>query len=248
MVPRTVFGGVASMAGITDQPLCAIVPTVSVAQPRQANELLRDALRRDGRPMRYRRGHVLFLEGDRADRVLLIERGSVLLTSTLPGGRDVVLAVLGPGDIAGELSAFDGEPRSASAMALDDVETVVAPASTLMRALADVDAAHELIRVLAARLRDGDRKRLEFAALDTLGRVAWRLLELSERFGQKTAEGIAVELPLSQEQLASWCGASREATVKALRTLRSLETITTGRKHVVIHDPEALRRQAQGLA
>ena len=63
----------------------------------------------------------------------------------------------------------------------------------------------DLLRVLASRLRDADRKRLEFAALDTLGRVACCLQELSERFGEETAEGIKVELPLSQEQLASWC-------------------------------------------
>jgi CRP-like cAMP-binding protein len=105
-----------------------------------------------------------------------------------------------------------------------------------------------MIRVLAERLRDADRKRVEFSALDTLGRVAWRLLELSERFGSETDEGILVELPLSQEQLASWCGASREATVKALASLRSLGTITTGRRRVVIRSPEALSRHARGLA
>jgi CRP-like cAMP-binding protein len=179
---------------------------------------------------------------------MLIERGSVLLSCISPSGRDIVLGVLGPGDIAGELSALDGEPRSATALALDEVEAVVAPASALTRALSDADAARELISVLAARLRDGDRKRLEFAALDTLGRVAWRLLELGEQFGQTTSDGIAVELPLSQEQLASWCGASREATVKALRTLRALDSIATARKSVVIRDLEALRRQARGLA
>jgi CRP-like cAMP-binding protein len=221
---------------------------MSATGPAEATDLLINALRRDGRPVQFRHGQVLFLEGDRADRVLLIERGRVLLSCTSAGGRDIVLGVIGPGDIAGELSAFDGEPRSATALALDDVHAVVASGSALMRALEDVEAAHELIRVLAARLRDGDRKRLEFAALDTLGRVAWRLLELGERFGQPTSEGIAVELPLSQEQLASWCGASREATVKALRSLRSLQSITTARKRVVIRDPEALRRQAHGLA
>ena len=63
--------------------------------------------------------------------------------------------------------------------------------------------ANELIRVLAVRLRDADRKRLEFAALDTLGQVAWRVLELGEQFGEHTADGMTVELPLSQEQLAS---------------------------------------------
>lgn len=78
----------------------------------------------------------------------------------------------------------------------------------------------ELLRVLAPRLRDADRKRLEFAALDTLGRVAGRLQELGERFDEQTANGIEVELPLSQEQLAR-CGASREATVKALAAPRA---------------------------
>lgn len=57
--------------------------------------------------------------------------------------------------------------------------------------------------MLAAGLRDADRKRLEFAALDTLGRVKWRLHELGERIRDETSVGIEVELPLSQEQLAS---------------------------------------------
>jgi CRP/FNR family transcriptional regulator, cyclic AMP receptor protein len=118
----------------------------------------------------------------------------------------------------------------------------------LARALDDVAASRELIRMLAARLRDADRKRLEFAALDTLGRVAWRLLELSERFGHESGGGISVELPLSQEQLAGWCGASRESTVKPLTSLRGLGCITTGRRRVVIRDLEALRRQAGGIA
>jgi CRP/FNR family transcriptional regulator, cyclic AMP receptor protein len=118
----------------------------------------------------------------------------------------------------------------------------------LMHALSDGSAARELIRVLAGRLRDGDRKRLEFATLNTLGRVSWRLLELGERFGKPTDDGVSVQLPLSQEQLASWCGASREATVKSLRALRSFNCITTGRRNVVIRDLEALRRYADGLA
>jgi CRP/FNR family transcriptional regulator, cyclic AMP receptor protein len=106
----------------------------------------------------------------------------------------------------------------------------------------------DVLHVLASRRRDADRKRLEFATLDTLGRVAWRLQELSERFGEQTADGIDVELPLSQEQLASWCGASREATVRALATLRTPGCIATGRRSVLIRDIEALGRHADGAA
>ena len=148
----------------------------------------------------------------------------------------------------GELSVFDGGLRSATAIVAEDVEAVVAPADAVLRTLQDSAAAQEVISVLARRLRYADRARIEFATLNTLGRVALRLLELSERFGQESPEGTLVLLPLSQDQLASWCGASREATVKALASLRSLKVITTGRRNLIVHDDEALRRQARGLA
>ena len=213
---------------------------------RPTGDLLAGALRGAGRRVRFRRGQALFTEGDLADRVFVIERGWVIVTSIAPGGREIVLGLRGPGDVIGDLSALDGAPRSATAVAAGEVEATVAPGSALIRALSDAAAAMELLRVLASRLRDADRKRLEFAALDTLGRVAWRLHELSERFGEDTADGIDVELPLSQEQLASWCGASREATVKALAALRTLGCISTGRRSVLIRDLQALRRHAQG--
>lgn len=196
--------------------------------------------------MQLHRGQALFTEGDLADRVFIIEHGWVMISSIAPGGREIVLGLRGPGDVIGDLSVLDGAPRSATAVAVGDVEATVSPGSALTRALTDAATAMELLRILAVRLRDADRKRLEFAALDTLGRVAWRLQELGERFGEETPEGVEVELPVSQEQLASWCGASREATVKALAALRSLGCIATGRRSVVIRDAEALRRHARG--
>ena len=158
-----------------------------------------------------------------------------------------MLGLRGPGEVLGELSVLDGGPRSATVVTLEEVEAIVAPASALLRAVREPDTAHELIRILAFRQREADRRRLEFTSLDTLGRVSWRLTELAERFGTESPEGIAVDLPVSQEQLASWCAASREATVKALASLRALGAITTGRGHVVITDPEAVRRYARGL-
>jgi CRP/FNR family transcriptional regulator, cyclic AMP receptor protein len=194
------------------------------------------ALKREGVARRFSRGQTLFVEGDRSDRVFLIDQGWVIVFCTAAAGRDVVLAVRGPGDVLGDLSALDDLPRSATALALDEVDAVVAPRSTLTRTLGDVGAAQELIQTL------------EFATRDTLGRVAMRLLDLAERFGRPTVDGIVVDLPLSQDQLASWCGASREATVKALGTLRSLGCIATSRRQVVVREVEVLRRQATGLA
>jgi CRP/FNR family cyclic AMP-dependent transcriptional regulator len=218
---------------------------VSVTDGAPPPDGLSAALRREGHVRRFKRGQALFTEGDRAERVFLIDSGRVMISCMSAEGREIVLGLRGDGDIIGELSTLDGEARSATALAIDDVETIMASGTVLTRALDNAGAARELIQILAVRLRDADRKRLQFATLDTLGRVAERLLELSERFGQEADGGIVVELPFSQEQLASWCGASREATVKALATLRSLNCISTGRQSLVIHDMEALRGHAQ---
>ncbi len=227
-------------------PALARRQTVAVSTPTHTGQVLANALRSEGRRVHFRRGQALFTEGDLADRVFVIERGWVMVTSIAPGGREIVLGLRGPGEVIGDLSALDGAPRSATALAVGEVDATVAPGSALTRALTNAATAIELLRLLANRLRDADRKRLEFAALDTLGRVALRLEELGERFGEHTTDGIEIDLPLSQEQLASWCGASREATVKALAALRTLGCIATGRRSVLIRDIEALHRHASG--
>jgi CRP-like cAMP-binding protein len=199
-----------------------------------------------GTRRRYRRGDALFSEGDLSDRALVVQSGWVKVSSTNPQGHEAVLALRGPGQVIGELSILDGAPRSASAIALEDVEVSVVPAADLKRALdADPALARELLRELAGRLRDADRMRLEFATLDTLGRVSRRVLELSEGFGRETADGgVEIALPLSQEELANWCAASRESTAKALRALRDIGAVTTGRRTVTIQDREGLARAA----
>ena len=204
------------------------------------------ALRTQGIKRSFPRGHALFTEGDLGERVFLIESGWVTLRSAGPDGEEMILALRGPGEVVGEMSAFDGAPRTATALAVDQVVAVVAPARSVAAALEkDVAAANDFARILVARLRESDRQRVEFTVLDTLARVARRLIDLADRFGQPTAEGVKVELPLSQEELASWCGASREATVKALRTHREVGGITTGRRMVTLHDREALERHAR---
>jgi CRP/FNR family transcriptional regulator, cyclic AMP receptor protein len=204
-------------------------------------------LRGQGISRSFRRGAALFSEGDVADRVFLIEHGWVTLRTATPAGGDVILGLRGPGDVVGELSVLDGEPRTATALAVDDVDAVVVPARLMSAMLGrEPELAGELLRLLAGRLRESDRQRREFAMLDSLGRVARRLLELAERFGEPTGDGgVRVDLPLSQEQLASWCGCSREATVKALRTLRQVANVTTGRRTITLRDPELLRRHAR---
>ena len=203
---------------------------------------LLETIRTEGTTRRYKRGGPLFLEGEIADRVFLVESGWVTLRTTGPEGDEMILALRGPGEVVGEMSALDGAPRSATAIAVDDIEATVVAASVLS-ALVERDAAiaADLLRVMARRLREAGSDRFEFMALDALARVARRLLDLADRFGVPDDDGgTRLDLPLSQEELASWIGASREATVKALRTLREIGAITTGRRVVTIVDRAAL--------
>jgi CRP-like cAMP-binding protein len=197
------------------------------------------------RRRRWRRGEVLIREAEDSDSVLLLESGRVKATSHTAGGSEIVLAVRGPGALLGELSAVSREPRSATVQALEPVTALLMPLTEFEIYLKEHGrVAFLLMRLIAEKLRDADRKRIEFGAQDTTGRVAARLVELAERFGTPVEGGVRIGLPLSQDELAGWIGASREAVSKALGVLRSAGWIRTSRLSVVVLDLGALRDRA----
>jgi CRP-like cAMP-binding protein len=208
----------------------------------------REAFDRLGRHRRFDAGAPLFLEGDLGGNVMVIHSGHVKVFATSDDAHGVLLAVRGPGDVLGDLSAIDNEPRSASGTALDPVDAQVIAASEFRTFLADTPGAGlALLRVVIARQRDSDRMRVEFGARDTSGRVALRLLELAETAGEPASNGngIRIVLPLTQDDLAGWVAASREAVARALASLRRRGLITTGRREITIVDLEALRRSTR---
>lgn len=193
----------------------------------------------------YPRDTALFHGGDDGGTLLVLVAGEVKITLPSPRGRDTILGFSGPGELLGEISAVDGGPRSATATALEPVEALGIPRAVFADLLArDPTVARALLGVLAARLREADRQRAEQAGYDVLGRVARRLVELTERFGTAGPAGMEITLPITQEELAGWAGASREATSKALQSLRALGWVQTRRRRLVVRDLEALRRHA----
>ncbi|HEX8859853.1 MAG TPA: Crp/Fnr family transcriptional regulator [Actinomycetes bacterium] len=198
-----------------------------------------------GRIRRYRRGATLLAEGSWSGLVIVLHSGRVKVSSVTERGDEVLLAVRSPGDLLGEFSALDGEPCSATVTALDPVEALVVGAAEFRVFLeAHPAVTLHLLELLTRRLRDADRKRVEFGAADTTGRVSSRLVELADRFGQPTQHGVRISVPLTQEELAGWVGSSREAVSKALRALRTRGWIETQRKAIVVVDLAALRRRA----
>jgi CRP/FNR family cyclic AMP-dependent transcriptional regulator len=203
------------------------------------------ALRSAGATRRFARGGTLMHQGQVSDTVVVVEVGQVKVYAVTPAGRDVLLAIRGPGDLLGELSALDGAPRSASVAALQDVEVLaVSPAAFRSFLVAHPAAAMALLGMLTRRLRDADRKRTGYAVQTSLGRVAERLLELADRFGLEDGESVLIELRISQQELAGWCGCAQSAVDRSLATMRSLHWIETRRREIRVLDMAALRKSA----
>ena len=199
--------------------------------------------RRAGR-RRFKRGATLMNEGGPGAEVMLLVTGRVKVTVNSAAGREIVLGFQGPGELIGELAVIDHGPRSGTTEALEPVEALAIGAADFHALLERPSFAAAMLRSLVRRFRDADRGRIEFAASQSLGRVASRLVELAERHGEPDGDAIAITLPITQEELAGWTGSSREAVAKSLASLRGLGAIRTERRRIVVLDLEALRRQA----
>jgi CRP/FNR family transcriptional regulator, cyclic AMP receptor protein len=195
-----------------------------------------------GRVRRYRRGATLVMQGARDDTVFVVLQGRVKVTLDTPDGHEIVLAVLGPGDLLGEFEAIEPElvSRNASNVALEPVECHVFGADDLRRFLvAHPAAALELLRLTIRKVCAADRRRVDATALDTSHRLAHYLVERAD--SQNEPE---LDIALTQEELASHIASSRESVVRALAALRTRGLIETGRRQITIRDMEGLRAYA----
>ena len=119
----------------------------------------------------------------------------------------MILAIRGPGDLLGEQSALDGLPRSATAIALDDVSALVLARGDFLAFLGGHPLTGlVLLTMLSQRLREADLKRVGLSVQDTVARLAERIVELAERFGEDVDGTVEISLPMSQDDLASWSG------------------------------------------
>src|SRR5215212_278984 len=215
--------------------------------PREFLALLGDEERRAldaiGTTRRATRGDVVLFEGQVPDKVVVLLHGRVKIAASTADGDEAVLTFRGPGALIGEQALLDGSPRSSTVVALEPVEYLVVAASAFTAYVERRPrVALALLTVLSARLRDSDRRLAQFAAADTLGRVSARLVELCEEHGEPGENGaVMITLPLTQEELASWTGASLESTAKALRQMRDLGWIATGRRTIAVRDLDAMR-------
>jgi CRP/FNR family cyclic AMP-dependent transcriptional regulator len=208
----------------------------------------RVALLQTGTARQWQPTETLVRRGASADSAILLRAGLAKIHTSV-GGAEVLLALCGPGDLLGEVTAVRDSVRSATATALEPVEGVVIPVARLRAFLADHPRATlALLDLALTRLYVADGRRMEFATSESLARVASRLVELAERFGVRRGDSaVDVALPINQEELASWSASSRESTARALRTLRGLRLIETNRRRLTVLDLEGLRAHSARL-
>ncbi|MGW4096507.1 MULTISPECIES: cAMP-activated global transcriptional regulator CRP [unclassified Mycobacterium] len=196
-------------------------------------------------PVTFRRGEVVFAEGEPGDTLYIITAGKVKIGRKSVDGRDSLITLMGPSDMFGELAIFDPGPRTSTVTALTEVKTVVMSRSVLRSWIADrPEIAEQLLRVLARRLRRTNDNLSDLIFTDVPGRVAKQLLYLAQRFGSRDGTALRVDHELTQEEIAQLVGSSRETVNKALSDFAQRGWIRVQGRSILIDNAERLAKRA----
>jgi CRP/FNR family cyclic AMP-dependent transcriptional regulator len=182
------------------------------------------------------------------ETVYIILSGCVKIHVEQANGTDVTLAILGPGDVVGEMSLLDGTGRSANVLALEDTSLLWMDRNAFeecLRSMPGVTA--NLMRILCNRLRHAGQQIQAMASMDVQGRVARQILDFAQRYGDVTPDGdVLIPIRLTQSDLASLVGASRERVNKIMSIAKRNGYLSVDRDyHITVHNQQALARQCQ---
>lgn len=186
---------------------------------------------------------VIILAEEEGDALFVIEEGQVKVCISSEEGREVILSLLGPGAVFGELALLDGKPRSANVIATDDTSLVMLRRSDFQQLIYKTpQIAMALLAELAGRLRRTDRQIEGLALLDVTSRISETLLQLADDQGKDTAEGIAIDNRPTHQELANMSGTTRETVSRALKRLEDQGYISCrGRKIIILRENKRSR-------
>ncbi|MGI8826149.1 MAG: Crp/Fnr family transcriptional regulator [Chloroflexota bacterium] len=223
----------------------------TVAFFRQLTDTQLEVLTKQLAKRRYLRGETIFSQGDRGDGLYIITDGHVGISRQGPDGNELILTVCEAGEYFGELALVDDEPRSASAVAMENSVTQFLSRVAFRTFLQDhPSAVFACLEVVTRQLRRCTDLADEIALLDIRSRLARRLLHLAERGVVSGGDGPTShperETRITQQQLADMLGASRESVNKHLNALVDERAIRLEHGHVHIVDRQALEDCAQG--
>ena len=195
---------------------------------------------------RYTKGTVIFHKDDPGTLLYVIVSGAVKIGFPSGEGKDLVLNILSAGESFGEMALFDDAPRNASAEALEDTSTLNLQRSDFLELIERYPPlALRVIKLLVRRLRSADSLAQDACLLDLPGRLARRLLELAETYGEAGENGsIVLGIKLTQSELAGLIGATRVATNRQLQRFQAQGAVSWEGRIITLTTPDALRRLA----
>ena len=192
----------------------------------------------------FRSGEVIFHRDDPGQVLYMIKEGKVKICIISPDGQEISLAMFGKGECFGEFALLDGLPRSADAVALEKVECYTLQRSDFHNAIMkNPKIAIQVLEALTKRLRNTDNMVEDLIFLDVYGRVAKKLLELADAHGIKTDDGVRIDVRLTQQELASMVGASRESVNKVMGYFSEKDFISTDKHRITLHRIADLKRR-----
>lgn len=192
----------------------------------------------------FRSGEVIFHRDDPGQVLYVIKEGKVKISLISPDGQEISLVVFGKGECFGEFALLDGLPRSADAIALEKVECYTLQRSDFHNAIIkNPKIAIQVLEVLSKRLRTTDQMVEDLIFLDVYGRVAKKLLELADAHGTRVDNGIRIDVRLTQQELASMVGASRESVNKVMGYFTDKNFISTDKHRITLHRITELKRR-----
>jgi CRP-like cAMP-binding protein len=192
------------------------------------------------------KGSILFKEGDDGEHLYIIIDGKLKLGTSSGDGRENLLSILGPGEMFGELSLFDPGPRTSTATAVTDAKLLSLSHEKVIPWLREnPEVSLQLLTRLSQRLRRTNEAVGDLVFSDVPGRVAKALIDLGDRFGKTTPEGLLVNHDLTQEELAQLVGASRETVNKALADFAGRGWLKLDGRSVLIADVDRLSKRSR---
>jgi CRP-like cAMP-binding protein len=197
---------------------------------------------------RYSRGEVLFHMGDEGGNLYIIRSGRVKVTIPSVEGEEVILTILSSGEILGEISLIDGKPRSATVQAMKDTEVLCLYREDFLDVLQErFEVVLGILEILADRLRHTDVLLAESRFMGIGARLAKKLLDLTRTFGIEEQEGTRIGVRVTQRDLASMVGATRESVNKQLKAFRESGLLSMSEGHIRILDTDGLERRIRSV-
>ncbi|MEP7157980.1 MAG: Crp/Fnr family transcriptional regulator [Chloroflexota bacterium] len=212
----------------------------------QASREIMESLAGRLKRRRFRRGEVIFHQGDPGDSLHIVASGAVKIVLPSAEGEEAIIATLRPGDFFGELALLDGAPRSATATALEQTDTLVLPRQVFAELLDTLPGLRDaLLSGLAHELRrlTGHVEELHF--LDLAGRLAMRLTRLARETEPDAHGAFRLNWPYTQSDLAAMIGGTRQSVNRLLSELVEADLISIEPDTLVINDLDELARRGE---